>query len=282
MRLPCGSGSALTTDSSIALFRSVSTDDVPKTAAAFSLRLDPLTIALTALAGFVALLALLALYLTQRERLEALARASILDPLTGLVGGRYLDAELWPTRVRSASPLAVLYVGMGRLKRRNDGFGHAAGERLIVRAAEVLLGCVRRGSDDVARLHSAGDEFLIALSCPSVERAERIAATVLERLRAASISASIGVAFTDRAEHGLRAALRGQAEAAMYAARRDSGGRYVVAEAETATPADAMQRLASSASDRDAVPVWIDETADPPRTYTEGAAVRLARSGQGV
>ena len=151
---------------------------------------------------------ILALHLAQREKFAALWRVSILDPLTGLFSGRYLDAALWPARVRGSAPLAALYVDLDGLKRRNDCFGHAAGDRLIARAANVLRTSVRRGSDDVARLNTAGDEFLIVLTCPSLERAERIAATLLERLGAVSISASIGVAFTASAEHGPRAALR--------------------------------------------------------------------------
>ncbi|MFO0578853.1 MAG: GGDEF domain-containing protein [Polyangia bacterium] len=246
-------------------------------AAALSVRLDPLSVSLLSLLGFVAVLAL---YLAQRERLEALARVSILDPLTGLVGGRYLDAELWPARVRGSAPLAVLYVDLDGLKRRNDCFGHAAGDRLIVQAAGVLRACVRRGSDDVVRLHTAGDEFLIVLACPSLERAERIAATLLERLRAVSISASIGVAFTARAEHAPRAALRERAEAALRAAKRDGGGRYAVAAPE-ADP-DETQRLEIAAADGQAVPVFIDETADPTLPYSAGLAARLTRSAEGV
>ena len=246
-------------------------------AAALSLRLDPLSVSLLSLLGFVAVLAL---YLAQRERLEALARVSILDPLTGLIGGRYLDAELWPARVRGSAPLAVFYVDLDGLKRRNDCLGHAAGDRWIIQAAGVLRACVRRGSDDVARLHTAGDEFLIVLSCPSVERAERIAATLLERLRAVSISASIGVAFTARAEHGARAALRERAEAAMSAAKRDGGGRYVVAAPEA--DAEETQRLEIAAADEQAVSALIDPTAYPTRPYAVGVAARLTRSAEGV
>lgn len=272
MRLPCGLGSAVLADPSGTLFHAVSTGEPARGA----LPLDPLAVALAALAGFVGLLGL---HLAQRDRLAALWRVSILDPLTGLVSGRYLDAALWPARVRGSAPLAVLYVDLDGLKRRNDGFGHAAGDRLIVGAANVLRAGVRRGADDVARLHTAGDEFLIVLACPSLERAERIAATLLERLRAVSISASIGVAFTASAEHGPRAALRGRAEAAMLAAKRDGGGRYAVAAPEA--DSDETQRLEITADDQ-AVPVFIDETAYPTRPYAVGTMARLTRSAEGV
>lgn len=222
-----------------------------------SARLDPLTFSLLTLAG---LSVLFAMYVAQQQRLAALERVSVLDPLTGLVCGRYFDAERWPARLRSSSPLAVLYVDLDGLKRNNDCFGHSAGDRFIVRAAEALRACVRRGVDDVVRLHAAGDEFLIVLACPSRERAERIGALVLDRLRAASISASVGVAFSSSTDPGERAALRERAEASMYAAKRLGRGRCILAE--DPGPAHAETRtlsLSIQGREREAIPEAIED-----------------------
>lgn len=54
---------------------------------------DPLSLSLLTLAGFVVLLAL---YLTQRQQLERLERVSAVEPLTGLVRGAYFDETRWP------------------------------------------------------------------------------------------------------------------------------------------------------------------------------------------
>lgn len=188
---------------------------------------SPVVLSLITLASFVVVLTVL---LGQRQRLAALERVSMLDPLTGLMSGPYFDAERWPALVsRSSSPLAVFFVDLDELKRVNDEHGHAAGDRYIARAASTLRAALRGGVDHVVRLHSAGDEFLIVLSCPSAEQARIIAEGLLRSLHAASISASIGVAFTARLAYRERAALRTQAEGAKQEAKRRGRGCVVLA-----------------------------------------------------
>lgn len=217
-----------------------------------SLLLDPWTVSLLALAGSVVVLTY---HLGMRRRLAALERVSILDPLTGLLTGRYFEAERWPALVRSASPLAALYVDLDDLKRTNDCHGHAAGDRYIAEAASRLRRAVRRGVDDVVRLHNAGDEFLIVVSCPTTGHAQRIAEEVLLRLREAAISASIGVAFTTSIVHRERAALLAQAESAMREAKRRGRGRVVVGAATS---------RAIVATDSDCAPELVDDYAARP------------------
>lgn len=179
----------------------------------------------------VAFAIVLCLVLGQRQRLASLERVSMLDPLTGLESGRYFDAERWPVLVsRSAAPLAVLVIDLDHLKPINDGCGHVAGDRYIARAAAVIRGAVRRGVDHVVRLHTAGDEFLIVLSCSTEAQAETIGKTILRKLGELKISASIGVAFTARVSHEKRAQLRTRAESAMRAAKRRGRGCVVLDE----------------------------------------------------
>lgn len=187
----------------------------------------PAILSLIALASFALVLTVL---LGQRQRLAALERVSMLDPLTGLMSGPYFDAERWPALVsRSAAPLAVLFVDLDELKHVNDTRGHAAGDRYIASAASTLRASLRGGVDHIVRLHSAGDEFLIVLSCASAEQARAIAEGLLRSLKAASISASIGVAFTARLAYQERAALRTQAEGAKQEAKRRGRGCVVLA-----------------------------------------------------
>jgi diguanylate cyclase (GGDEF)-like protein len=191
---------------------------------------DPSTMCLISLV--VAFAIVLCLLLGQRQRLAALERVSMLDPLTGLMSGPYFDAERWPALVgRSSAPLAALVIDLDHLKPINDGCGHVAGDRYIAQAAAVIRGATRRGVDHVVRLHTAGDEFLIALSCSTEAQAETIANKVLGQLREAKISASIGVAFTARVSHEERAQLRARAERAMREAKRRGRGRIVLDEA---------------------------------------------------
>ncbi|MFO0573427.1 MAG: GGDEF domain-containing protein [Polyangia bacterium] len=220
-------------------------------ASALSARLDPVSLSLLTLAGFVVLLAL---YLAQRERIEVLERLSSLDPQTGLMRGACFEATRWPALLRSSAPLAVLYVDLDDLKRINDQHGHTAGDRYIAAAASLLRGAVRRGVDEVVRLHSAGDEFLIVLSCPTAAHALRVAEGALLRLHEGEISASIGVAFTVAAAYRDRAALRERAESAMREAKRQGRGRVILA----APPA------ASTPEDFDCTPQPVDDYAARP------------------
>jgi diguanylate cyclase (GGDEF)-like protein len=228
----------------------------------------PLALSALTLAGLVALLVVC---LSQRRRLAALERVSSLDPLTGLLCGRFFDAERWPVRLRSAAPLAVLYIDLDDLKRINDRDGHAAGDQYIAEAASRLRRAVRRGVDEVVRLHSAGDEFLIVLSCPTSAQAQLIAEGVLCRLREGALSASIGVAFTASTAHRDRAALLEQAESAMREAKRRGRSRVMVQTAPSP---------ASAAADRDCAPEPIDDYAT--RAYRPDQAETLPLASRGA
>ena len=62
----------------------------------------------------------------------------------------------------------MLFIDLDGLKRINDKFGHAAGDRALAEVAHLLVASVRK-SDVVARI--GGDEFGILL-----ERADELAA----------------------------------------------------------------------------------------------------------
>lgn len=244
---------------------------------------DPATLTLITLA---ALAILLALVLGQRQRLAALERVSMLDPLTGLVSGPYFDAERWPALVgRSSAPLTVINVDLDQLKPINDTWGHVAGDRYVAAAASILRGALRRGVDHVVRLHSAGDEFLIVLSCPSAERARTIAESLLTKLRAASISASIGVAFTAHVSYWDRAELRTLAERAMYEAKRSGRGRVVFASslAPEPLPPACPESIAEDGPTQPIVigaPEPIEDAPAMTRAYSVGQAADLIRTGE--
>lgn len=164
--------------------------------------------------------------------LGALVRISTLDTLTGLPNGRFFETERWPALVRSPSPLAVLFIDLDHLKQNNDRFGRATGDRYIRRAAAVLRQSCRRGVDEVFRLHTAGDEFVVVLQGAAAASADAIARLILARLNGAGISASVGVATTMATEREPREALLSRAEWAMRQAKARGRGCVAVAEAK--------------------------------------------------
>ncbi|MEO8684415.1 MAG: EAL domain-containing protein [Devosia sp.] len=86
------------------------------------------------------------------------------DSLTGLPNRRYLDDVLTQnaaTGYRGSGSIALLHIDLDRFKQINDTLGHAAGDAMLIHAAQVL----RRNcgpEDFVARI--GGDEFVVVSS----------------------------------------------------------------------------------------------------------------------
>jgi diguanylate cyclase (GGDEF)-like protein/PAS domain S-box-containing protein len=119
---------------------------------------------------------------------------------------------------------AVVFIDLDRFKSVNDQLGHAAGDRLLIAAADHLRGAVR-DRDHIGRL--GGDEFLVI--CPGVESsaqalsiAKRIAAAMTATVDvgpgAVMLQASIGVAWTTEALDA--DTLIARADSAMYESKR--------------------------------------------------------------
>lgn len=93
--------------------------------------------------------------------LDALARASTDDPLTGCCNRQMLQDRLkhgMQRALRTNQPLAVLVLDMDNFSHVNDSLGHAAGDAIIRQVADRLR-CVLRTTDTVGRIGS--DEFAV-------------------------------------------------------------------------------------------------------------------------
>lgn len=104
------------------------------------------------------------------------------DALTGLYNFRYLQQHirhLVGVEKRYGHPFAVLLLDIDGLKRINDSFGHAAGDRTLMAVAEAVRGAVRT-IDIPTRM--GGDEFCVLAPDQTASRAkalgERLAAAV--------------------------------------------------------------------------------------------------------
>ena len=175
--------------------------------------------------------------ITDRKRLESkLIHDALHDPLTGIANRVLLRDHLeraLARRGRIGWTVGLLFVDLDDFKRINDSYGHAAGDQILVRVAERLVGAIR--AEDVVGRQS-GDEFAVLLghvrdADDAVASADRIL-TELRRpilLGANTIvmSGTIGVAIAT--EPGTTAEdLLTQADAAMYAAKADGKGRHAV------------------------------------------------------
>jgi diguanylate cyclase len=153
-----------------------------------------------------------------QRRFELAELDALTDPLTGVgnrrAWDRLLDAEEARCR-RYGSVASLVAIDLDELKRVNDSQGHAAGDRLLRRTAQVIDAC-RRAADVVARL--GGDEFgVLAVECD--ESAAKVLADRLRgALEAAGIRASVGHAT--RQPSGTLASAWSAADAEMYAQKR--------------------------------------------------------------
>ena len=171
---------------------------------------------------------------TVRTGLEReLAHQAFHDSLTGLANQSLFRDRLDHAIARRGEgdgQLSVLWIDIDDFKDVNDSLGHAAGDRLLVLAAERLGSCLR-ASDTAARL--GGDEFAVLLEDFDSQRdTERVARRILETLREPItiddhdivISASIGIA--DHAPSTGSEQLVRNADLAMYSAKRKGKNRF--------------------------------------------------------
>ncbi len=160
------------------------------------------------------------------------------DPLTGLFNRAAFREAILSALDGGAQPVppfCLLMLDLDGFKPINDRFGHAEGDRLLVKLAERLHGMARE-SDVIARL--GGDEF--AVLCPQMHTEEHIrpfcervlhniARITCESGQECHISASIGVAVYP--DHGADSdELLAAADRAMYAIKRAGGGGWKMAE----------------------------------------------------
>lgn len=107
---------------------------------------------------------------------------SIRDPLTGLFNRRYLSETLLSNYFharRYKNPLTVLMSDLDHFKTVNDTFGHAVGDEVLKRFAQIILRNLRN-SDIPARY--GGEEFFLILTGTEMQNglivAERIRQSV--------------------------------------------------------------------------------------------------------
>jgi len=171
-----------------------------------------------------------------RKNREELERLSTTDPVTGLGNRRYL-MKLLPMEIerarRAVQPFSILMLDVDHFKKYNDDHGHQAGDEVLARIGMVLRDSIRP-YDCAARY--GGEEFLIIVSGASLDQArecaERIRKKVrVEQVEGGPVTVSIGVA--EYPSHGdTEDAIIGQADAALYKAKRAGRDRVMFAGAK--------------------------------------------------
>lgn len=167
---------------------------------------------------------------------QSLQNQALRDKLTGLYNRHFFDEALDTETSRAASraaPVGVIFADVDHFKKFNDTYGHAFGDIVLARVAQVCAKSIR-SSDVLARY--GGEEFVFLISQPSEKGIEKLADRIRERVAAeriefegtaVSVTVSLGTALTipgrDEAEVGKK--LLEAADAALYESKHAGRNR---------------------------------------------------------
>ncbi|PJI96350.1 diguanylate cyclase/phosphodiesterase with PAS/PAC sensor(s) [Acidovorax sp. 69] len=156
------------------------------------------------------------------------------DTLTGLINRWQFGQRLEQTiaeSARSGQSFALLLLDLDDFKAVNDGYGHAAGDQVLLEVARRLKSVLRAG-DALARL--GGDEFTVLLpQITHAQDAEHAAAKLLDVLCQPyqmhgfelDFGASLGIALYPTDAQDAATLLR-YADMAMYHAKESGRAHY--------------------------------------------------------
>jgi diguanylate cyclase (GGDEF)-like protein len=179
------------------------------------------------------------------DRTRNLEEQALRDGLTGLYNRRYLDrvlGEEFDNAKRHGWPLAVLFVDLDRFKRINDEYGHPAGDKVLKRAAQILI-ANSRDSDVVARY--GGEEFVLLLpgtnetgaefTCERIIKAFRDNAHAISNDKSVMLTASIGAAIQGKhSDFDHCNELVEAADKQVYNAKRQGRDRWLMLDSSSA------------------------------------------------
>lgn len=175
---------------------------------------------------------------SQLRMLVRLYRQATRDPLTGMFNRRLLMERVKEEEARfsrSGASLSIMIIDLDKFKRVNDNYGHLAGDKVLVRFAEVAKNAIR--TEDIVGRYG-GEEFMVVLPNTTLAKAEDVA----ERIRKAcepeiiltddnrevTFRVSIGVSQLQLGETGSNALER--ADTALYLAKETGRNRVEVAK----------------------------------------------------
>ncbi|WP_374607375.1 GGDEF domain-containing protein [Diaphorobacter nitroreducens] len=176
------------------------------------------------------------------ERLRTLSRT---DALLGVANRAHFNEWLEQTCAlarRAGRPVGLVMIDVDYFKRYNDHYGHQQGDACLQAVAGAVAGCVRRGTDLVARY--GGEELAVVLPETDAAGAQALAWQMVQAVRAlnlphadspagpcVTISAGVCSQVPRPAPGGASgsAALIARADAALYEAKHQGRNRCVVA-----------------------------------------------------
>lgn len=172
------------------------------------------------------------------EKQQELRHMATHDLLTGLPTRMLCQEHISfaiANSIRHEDKIAVMFIDLDGFKAVNDTLGHEAGDELLQKVANTLLGEIR-GNDTVTRF--GGDEFVIMLSdLKDKDGAVNVAQDIIHSLNRkfrlsqgdARIGASIGIAMYPDHAKDVDSLIKA-ADMAMYVAKNKGKNAYIFAD----------------------------------------------------
>lgn len=108
---------------------------------------------------------------TEREEaIELMKKSANTDLMTGLYNKNYFDL-VFKDSVQMSDDFGLIKIDLSGIKYINDHFGQEAGDKIIVRGAQVIKDCLRT-SDLVFRVE--GDKFLVLVANSEVKILQQV------------------------------------------------------------------------------------------------------------
>ncbi|MCL7929754.1 diguanylate cyclase [Halomonas sp. ATCHA] len=180
--------------------------------------------------------------ITERRQQEAIQRwEAEHDPLTGLLNRRGFDRRLdeaFAEFQKTSTPSVLMMFDLDHFKPINDEGGHALGDEMLRRIAQVVAWEVRR-SDHVAR--QGGDEFGVLLPSCTLSQAQKVAESLRQAVADISVThegkeycvtLSMGVTAFSEDDHEVDDAMK-RADAASYDAKAQGCNAVVISVLDT-------------------------------------------------
>jgi len=128
------------------------------------------------------------------------------DPMTGLYNRFCFVSHAVPIVEESkekGQQAMIMFADINRMKRINDLYGHAFGDRAITTVSDAIKKSL--GDDNAIGIRYGGDEFLIIASNASVEYAEKVKKNIISYIERENnyginpfrFSISVGYVLTD-------------------------------------------------------------------------------------
>lgn len=165
---------------------------------------------------------------------ELLANQARIDYLTGIYNRRMFDNLMTAEIARSCrynSSLSLIMMDIDYFKRVNDTLGHAAGDHVLQKIAELISGRIR-GHDIFSRW--GGEEFVILTPRNSASGASELAEILREVVEqydfGDKLKITISFGVTQYCSGEQPDEFTGRADTALYQAKRNGRNRVEIAE----------------------------------------------------